>query len=251
MNDRVAIVTGASRASGIGAAIARELAVAGWNLLLTGWASYDVEQGLATVGSSHLADPAMMEELRGLGVAADVLECDLADPQSPDRVLEAAERLGPVTGLVNNATHSERTALDQLDAETLDRHYAINLRAPALLSRSFANRLHGGSGRIVNLTSGQGLTPMPGELAYAATKGGLEAFTSSLAAALAPRGITVNAIDPGATDTGWMSDEQRRMLAAPMGRLGEPRDAARLVRFLMSPEAGWITGQVIRSRGGL
>jgi len=94
---------------------------------------------------------------------------------------------------------------------------------------------------------------MPGEIAYVTTKGGVEAFTLSASAELASRGITVNAIDPGATDTGWMSADLKEelMRRAPMGRVGEPMDAAHLIRFLASREAGWITGQLIRSRGGL
>jgi 3-oxoacyl-[acyl-carrier protein] reductase len=243
---RVAVVTGASRARGIGAAIARELAADGWSLLLTGWPRSDAEQRLATPG-----DPDWQAELRTAGACLETLDCDLADTEAAVRVLDAAERLGPVVGLVNNAAYSVTTTWQELDAETLDRHYRINLRAPALLARRFAERFRGEHGRIVNLTSGQGLTPMPGELAYAASKGGLEALTTSLAAALAPRRITVNAVDPGPTDSGWMSEEQRQALASPMGRLGMPADAARLVRFLMSDGAGWITGQIIRSRGGL
>jgi 3-oxoacyl-[acyl-carrier protein] reductase len=108
-------------------------------------------------------------------------------------------------------------------------------------------------GRIINLTSGQSVAPMPGELAYAATKGAIEAFTVSLSAELAPYGITVNAVDPGATDSGWMTEEIKQELLPrfPMGRIGQPEDAARLIAFLASDEAAWITGQVIHSRGGL
>src|SRR5262249_159731 len=107
-------------------------------------------------------------------------------------------------------------------------------------------------GRIINLTSGQGMVPMPTELAYAATKGGIDALTRSLSAAVASKGITVNAVDPGPTDTGWMSQELRevQLTKAPMGRLGTPQDAARLVAFLASEEAGWSTGKIPRSRGG-
>jgi 3-oxoacyl-[acyl-carrier protein] reductase len=140
-----------------------------------------------------------------------------------------------------------------LTSELLDRHYAVNLRATALLSVEFARRFSGkGGGRIIQLTSGQSLGPMPGELAYAATKGAVEALTKTLAVELAPRGITVNAVNPGPTDTGWMTDEIKRELLPrfPMGRLGQPEDAARLIRFLVSPEAEWITGQVIHSEGG-
>jgi 3-oxoacyl-[acyl-carrier protein] reductase len=93
---------------------------------------------------------------------------------------------------------------------------------------------------------------MPDELAYGATKGAIEAFTRSLAPALAAKGITVNAVDPGPTDTGWITPELREVLLPrfPLGRLGTPLDAARLVAWLASQDAGWVTGQVIHSRGG-
>lgn len=92
---------------------------------------------------------------------------------------------------------------------------------------------------------------MPAKLAYVATKGAIDALTVSLAAELAPLGITVNAVDPGPTDTGWMGDELRAPLAAasPTGRVGIAADAARLVAFLASDAAAWISGQVICSRG--
>ncbi|HEU5200782.1 MAG TPA: SDR family oxidoreductase, partial [Ktedonobacterales bacterium] len=121
-------------------------------------------------------------------------------------------------------------------------------------SVEFARRFAGVSGgRIINLTSGQSLGPMPGELAYVATKGAIDAFTVSLAAEVAGRGITVNAVDPGPTDSGWMSEATRQYLRerSPMQRLGQPADAARLIAFLASDAAQWITGQIIHSNGGL
>jgi 3-oxoacyl-[acyl-carrier protein] reductase len=154
---------------------------------------------------------------------------------------------------VNNAAHSARDGYEALDAATFDAHYGVNLRATALLSVVFARRFDGeAGGRIANLTSGQSLGPMPGELAYAATKGGIEAFTRTLAAEVGHKGITVNAVNPGPTDTGWMTEKIRQELSAkfPAGKVGEPEDAARLVAFLASDEAAWITGQVIHSEGG-
>ena len=93
---------------------------------------------------------------------------------------------------------------------------------------------------------------MPGELAYVASKGALEALTVSLADELAPLGITVNAVSPGVTDTGWITEELRAALLPrhPAGRLGTPEDAARLVAFLAGEGSGWITGQVLYSEGG-
>lgn len=102
------------------------------------------------------------------------------------------------------------------------------------------------------MTSGQDLGAMVGELAYVATKGAISAFTKTLSVEVAPLGITVNAVNPGPTDSTWMTDEIRRDLLPkfPMGRIGLPEDVARLVEFLTSVDARWITGQVINSEGG-
>ncbi|SIR48208.1 SDR family oxidoreductase [Halanaerobium kushneri] len=107
-------------------------------------------------------------------------------------------------------------------------------------------------GRIINLSSGQFKGPMENEMAYAATKGAVDALTISLAAELAPKGITVNAVNPGPTDTGWMGQELKEELLKkfPQGRIGQPEDTARLVSFLASKDAEWITGEIINSEGG-
>jgi 3-oxoacyl-[acyl-carrier protein] reductase len=253
---KVALVTGASRKAGIGAAIARELARDGGNIFITYYRPYDHEAGLAR-------DPdepqSLLAELRDMGRRADGLELDLSNPQAPKHLFDHVEAtVGPVTILVNNATYSVRDGIENLNADRLDKHYAINVRAVALLCAEFVRRYKqnlspGLYGRIINLSSGQGLNPMSGELAYAATKGAVEAFSRSLSAEVGRLGITVNAVDPGATDTGWISSELKEKWEAesPMGRIGVPEDAARLIRFLASAEAEWITGQIIHSRGGL
>jgi 3-oxoacyl-[acyl-carrier protein] reductase len=241
LRGRVAVVTGAGRCRGIGAAICKALAEEGADVFFTHWKEGNEPKSL-------------LEELRGAGVRAEMMEVDLSLLESPERLLDmVAARLGQPSVLVNNAAYSTRDGYEALDAATLDAHYAVNLRATALLSVGFARRFGRGSGgRIVNLTSGQSLGPMPGELAYAATKGAIEAFTLTLAAEVGQKGITVNAVNPGPTDTGWMADELRQELSGrfPTGRVGEPEDAARLVAFLASEEAAWITGQVIHSEGG-
>lgn len=251
LSGRVAVVTGASRRQGIGAAICRALAANGADVFFTHWQPYDrtMEWGADADGPA-----ALLAELAGLGVRAETFEIELSRPDAAVEVLDAVvQRLGTPAILVNNAAHSTLDNFETLTAASLDAHYAVNLRATALLSVEFARRWPGGvGGRIISLTSGQSLGPMPEELAYIATKGAIEAFTRSLAAGVAHKGITVNAVNPGPTDTGWMSDELKQALLPnfPFGRLGQPEDVARLIAFLAGDDAGWITGQVIHSEGG-
>jgi len=248
---RIAVVTGASRRQGIGAAICRALAADGVDIAFTHWQTYDREMPW---GADPNGPTALVTELQAQGVRAVAIEADLSQPETPAWLLdEVTTQLGPPAILVNYAAYSTRDGYARLDAATLDAHYAVNLRATALLSVELARRWPGGpGGRIINLTSGQSLGPMPEELAYAATKGAVEALTVSLAAGVSPLGITVNAVNPGPADTGWMSDELKAALLPrfPFGRIGQPRDVARLVAFLASDEPGWITGQVIHSEGG-
>jgi 3-oxoacyl-[acyl-carrier protein] reductase len=247
----IAIVTGASRRVGIGAAICRALGADGHDILFTHWQPYD---GSAGVGLDPHGPEALLEELKASGIRAEALAVDLSQPDAAEIVLDATiEQLGTPRVLVNNAAHSTNDGWQALDAATLDAHYAVNVRATALLSTGFARRWGGGQGgRIINLTSGQGRGPMPGELAYVASKGAIEAFTVSLSTGVAPLGITVNAVNPGPTDTGWMTPELKSALMPkfPFGRIGQPEDVARLVSFIASDAAGWITGQIIHSEGG-
>ncbi len=249
---RIAIVTGASRRRGIGAAICRALAADGVDIFFTHWRAFD-RTGLSDVDEQ--GPEQLQDELRKMGVRCDSLEVDQSNVDAPARILDEVEaRLGSPSILVNNAAYSTRDGYETLDAETLDAHYAVNMRGAMLLSVMFARRFtRKTGGRIINLTSGQSLGPMPGELAYIATKGAIEAFTLTLSAEVAARGITVNAVDPGPTDSGWMTEEIKRelLLRSPQGRLGQPEDAARLVAFLASDAAQWITGQVIHSHGGI
>lgn len=236
-----ALVTGASRAAGIAAAVARALAHDGWTLALTGHPPHDAREGWTSEPDALAAE---------LGAAWH--EEDLADPAAPGRVLDAAEAaVGPLVALVNVQAHSETGGLLETTPEQLDRHWAVNARGTALLSAEFARRYRGeqGAGRIVNFTSG---LPLAGELGYAASKGALEWITVSSAAELAQRGITVNAVDPGPTDTGWLSPELRERIESemPLGRLGRPEDVAGLVAFLCSSAGGWITGQILHCDGG-
>jgi len=247
----VALVTGVGRRRGIGSAVCLALASRGADVVLSYWKAYDCEMPWA---SDEDEPEALLRQLRAAGVGAEGIEMDLSRSDSARLLLDATEeRLGRSSILVNTAAYSTRDGFETLEAEALDAHYAVNVRAMALLSVGFARRYPGGpGGRIVNFSSGQSLGPMPGELAYVATKGAIEAFTRTLAAEVGHKGITVNAINPGPTDTGWMPEELKREIAPkfPSGRVGQPEDAAKLVAFLAGDEAAWITGQVIHSEGG-
>ncbi|MDA0178820.1 SDR family oxidoreductase [Solirubrobacter phytolaccae] len=236
-----AIVTGVSRAAGIGATIARRLAADGFELFLTGWSPHDAEQvyGEEPGGGERIA-----EEL-----GAPFLALDFEDPDAP-RQLFAATRADV---LVANHARSSQQSLSELTAAELDRSFAVNARATLLLVQAFAAQDPSpDAGRIVLFSSGQYYSAMPTQLPYIASKAVLQQLTASLAFELAPRGITVNCIDPGPNDTGYATDALRRSVEAamPTGRWGTPTDAARLVAWLCSEEAGWVNGQTIASDGG-
>ena len=251
LQGQTAIVTGASRGDGIGAAICRYLAAAGANIFFTTWRAYDE----ASYGSYDEKFPgALTAELLKNAVRSESLEIDLGDSKAIGQLLDRVEsRLGSAHILVNNACYGTNDSVETLSSAELDQHYAINVRAPILLSVEFVRRFGGrGARRIISLTSGQSCGPMRGMIAYASTKGALDAFTVTFAAEVGHLGITVNAVDPGPTDSGWMTEKIRAELAPrfSLGRIGQPADAANLVGFLASPQADWITGQVLRSRGG-
>jgi 3-oxoacyl-[acyl-carrier protein] reductase len=246
-----ALVTGASRQVGIGAEIARLLAEAGARVFLTFYTPYDRDMAW---GSQPEDVDRLLQTLRGYGAQAAAAEADLSDPAVPGWLFDQAEAaLGPVDILVNNATHDTGGGLEALTAGVLDAHYTVNVRGAALLCAEFARRHDGRpGGRIINLVSGELLGPMVENVPYAITKGAVDALTITLSGNLAAKGITVNAVDPGPTDTGWMPPELYAALveAAPFGRVGQPVDAARLVLFLASPLGQWVTGQILHSRGG-
>jgi 3-oxoacyl-[acyl-carrier protein] reductase len=224
-----------SRREGIGAAIARRLVDGGTAVFTQGWQPED-------------AAPPWGGELAGH------LEADFADPEAPAAVLAAARiALGHVDVLVANHAASVGGTLEALTAAAIDQALVVNVRATLLLVQAFAagfERERGG--RVILLGSGQHRGPMAGELPYAASKAAISGLALSLAEALAPRGITVNVVNPGPTDTGWAPDDVRARVEAamPRGRWGTPDDAARLIAWLASEESEWVTGQVIDSDGG-
>jgi 3-oxoacyl-[acyl-carrier protein] reductase len=250
LGGRTAVVTGVSRRAGIGFAIARRLLELGASVLAQGWAAHDATMPW---GADREGGDALVGELRGLG-RVEYVEMDFADPEAPRQVLETARQtFGHVDILVANHARSGHGGLAQTSAGELDAFLHENVRATILLIQAFAaqhDRRAGG--RVIMMTSGQHLAPMPQELAYAVSKGAIEQATASLADDLAERSITVNTVNPGPTDTGYPTAELRAEVLArmPRGRWGEPADAARLIGWLCTDEADWITGQVINSEGG-
>ncbi|WP_203698135.1 SDR family oxidoreductase [Catellatospora coxensis] len=242
----VALVTGVGRTTNIGAAVARRLVADGHRVLITGHPSYDAEQGLAGGDPAGLADE--------FGPDMHWQPFDLTAPGGPEALVAAAvERFGGVDTLVSCHTYSTSTSLGELDAAEIDRHLTVNVRANMLLVQAYA-AAHDDArpGRIVLFTSGQRLGPMTGELAYAASKAAIEYLTRDFSVLLAGRGITVNAVNPGPNDTGWADPETHAWVRDrfPAKRWGTPADTAKLVGWLCSPDAEWITGQIVDSAGG-
>src|SRR5882762_2738364 len=231
---RNALVTGVSRRAGIGFAIVRRLEEAGAQVFTQGWTPHDAAQPWG-------ADETL----------AASIEADFADSDAPARVVAAARAtLGPLDVLVVNHARSGLGRLDELTADELDAFLHENVRASLLLVKEFAAQFESDSGRVVLITSGAHIGPMTREVGYAVSKGALAVATATLADELADRGITVNCVNPGPTDTGWGLAEIDPAPRMPAGRWGEPDDAARLVAWLCSDDARWITGQVIDSEGG-
>ena len=246
---RTALVTGASRRAGIGAAIARRLAQAGADLVLHTWSPHDADQPW---GADEGGPEALAHELSELGRRVELIEADFADPQAPVALVRGAGQLDIL--VANHARSTPWMPLERITAEEIDLAYAVNTRATLLLVQAYAAQ-HDDTregGRVVLFTSGQGNGPMADELPYAASKGALAQITASLAEPLARRGITVNTVNPGPTDTGWATPEQREeaQRRMPFGRWGDPDDAARLVAWLVSDDGRWVTGQVLNSDGG-
>jgi 3-oxoacyl-[acyl-carrier protein] reductase len=248
LRGRVALVTGASRRAGIGYATCRRLAAYGASVYIHHFTPHDAAQPW---GADDVA--AVVDGVREVATAPVAHgSADLATPEGPAALIDAVvAELGGLDILVcNQALSGSDGPLSSQTAAMLDAHWTVNARASLLLAQSFAAL--GRPGRLVFLTSGQNQGPMPGEVAYAASKGALWSITATLADELADQGITVNAVNPGPVDTGYASAETLATVASrfPGGRWGEPDDPARLIAWLATDEAAWITGQIINTEGG-
>ncbi len=236
LDGKTALVTGGSR--GIGRAITRRLAADGARVVFT-------------YHSDKEAADSLVAELGGDTVA---VRCDQADPDTLPGVFEAVQ--DGLDILVNNGAVADRTPIAEVTAEQFDRVLAINTRFPLLAIRAATPLLRDG-GRIVNLSSLNTLLPAPGAVLYCASKAALEQVTAVAAKELGPRGITVNTVSPGATDTDMLRGAnppetiERMAGMAALGRIGQPADVAAVVAFLAGPDSAWVTGQNIRATGGL
>src|SRR6478672_9825130 len=246
----VVLVTGVGRTVGIGAAIALRLAEDGWDVATTQWTAYDDRMPWGR----HDEDPVTVAAaLTQRGARTMAVQADLSDVRAPAEVFDAvAAELGPVTALVMCHCESVDSSILDTTVESFDRHYAVNVRATWLLVKEYAERFpagRAGQGRVVALTSDHVVHNLP----YGATKGALDRLVLAAARELQDLRLTANVVNPGPVDTGWMSDGLRAEILAqtPLGRGGTPRDTAALVAFLLSPDGGWVNGQLLHSDGGL
>jgi 3-oxoacyl-[acyl-carrier protein] reductase len=251
LSGRIALVTGVSRRQGIGAALVRRLLADGAKVLASGWEPHDAEMpwGADAGGAS-----AVLEELGGTGPFLHYVAADLERPEAAVDLVDATvERFGSIDILVANHGRSSHDHFDAVTVEELDRCWAVNARSCILLARRLAERRPPGpGGRFITFTSGQHIGPMANEIAYAVSKGAIHQMTATLADAVVDRGITVNCINPGPIDTGYAHGVAHERIARmfPAGRWGMPEDVAKLVAWLVSDEAAWVTGHVVDHEGG-
>ena len=245
LQNKLALVTGVGRTAGIGAAICREIAKNGGDIFFTYWQHYDKE----THSENSENDPTtIVAELKESGVRAGSVEIDLSVPDSAEKLFQAIENeFGAPDILINNACHDFEIPFVELSPEILDKHYAVNVRAVTMLCKEFVKR--GRAGNIISMTSGQSLGSMGGhKIPYTITKAALEMLTPQLAPELAKLDIIINALDPGPTDTGWMTEELKEQVRkeSKHGKVNTPEDIARLI-FLILTEKKYANGEIIHA----
>lgn len=286
LKSKVAVITGANH--GIGAATALAFAKEGARVFLTylrlspeeyGGVSLEEAERAAVTGRAYYyktitrsADE-IVKDIRDAGGECSAWEADLADPSNIPKLFDKAEeKYEKIDILVNNAAHDRCDTFmppDELEKNPLfvdeypmttispdshDEHFAVNTRAVALLIKEFAQRhiaRKASWGRIINIST-DGAYAHPSNVSYGASKFAVESYSRAAAYELGPYGITVNVISPGAVQTGWMTPQLEKEIAAsyPLRRIGQPEDIANTVIFMASEQANWITGQVLHVGGG-
>ena len=241
--DQTAVVTGGSR--GLGRAVCLELAKGGANVVL------------CYAGNAAAAEETA-KACEALGAQVLAVKCDVSDAAQVKELMDAAvARFGRIDILVNNAGITRDGLLMTMKEEDFDAVTATNLKGTFLCMKAVARlMMRQRYGRIVNLSSVVGLRGNAGQVNYAASKAGVIGMTKSLAKELASRGVTVNAVAPGFIDTDMTAAmpeaaKTATLASIPMGRLGAPEDVARVVAFLASGEAAYVTGQVLCVDGGM
>lgn len=244
LEGRAALVTGAAR--GIGAAIAERLAADGAAVAVN-YARSDRD--------AH----AVAARITARGGTATVVQGDVSDAtQARALIDDTIAAFGRFDILVNNAGVIAFAPIDRIDEQQVRSQFAVNVEGPLFTTQAAAQHFPSEGGRVVNVSSVVATRGVAGSSVYAATKSAVDAFTRVWAAELGPRGITVNAVAPGPVETDMMqrsgmSEELKQFMIGrtPLRRLGKPADVADAVAFLVSPDARWITGQVLETSGGI
>lgn len=242
LNGKVALVTGGSR--GIGAAIVRKLAERGASVALT----FKSQQDKAD---------ALVDEIKGRGGKAAAFKADVSDQTAVKKAVDAAAKMfGRIDILVNNAGLLGMRDFEEIDFAFYAEQFNTHVWGTIAASQAALKHFPEGDGRIINLSSLRVYEPAPKSSLYSASKAAVTSLTQALAVELGPRGVTVNAVAPGITNTDMtaaMPDERRKLIsgATPLRRLGEPNDIASAVAMLASDDARWITGRTIMVDGGL
>ncbi|MDN5853046.1 MAG: SDR family oxidoreductase [Actinomycetia bacterium] len=249
---RNALVTGVSRRRGIGFAVASRLAAMGASLALHHHSPHDRAEYGESDDLESLYDEVRGQLVRDARLVA--LAGDLGETSAPARLVgEAQAAFGHLDILVCNHAHGgDEVSIWDATPDAFDRHWTVNTRATLLLTQAFAAQHDEQSpGRVVWMTSGQGLGPMSDNLAYATSKAALAGATASVAADLAEKNVLLNTVNPGPVNTGYLDDAPAELVERfPTGRIGEPDDPARLIGWLVSDDARWVVGQVLNTEGG-
>jgi 3-oxoacyl-[acyl-carrier protein] reductase len=244
LEGKVAVVTGASK--GIGAAIAKHLAAEGAAVVVNYSSSKD--------GAERVVG-----DITGGGGRAVAVKANVAKKADIDQLFaETKKAFGPIDILVNNAGIYEFSPVEDITEEHYRKQFDLNVLGLTLATQAAVRQFNPKGGSIVNISSVVSTLGVPGAAIYSGTKGAVDAITRSLAKELGPRGIRVNAINPGMVETegvhaaGIAGSEMRKQVEAqtPLGRIGQPQDVATVAVFFASSDSVWITGETLTVAGG-